>query len=268
VSGSAIELGPVDLALAAALILVNALVSLAFRLGLGRRLVVAAVRATVQLALLGFVLGRVFAAEAPPLVLAVMTAMALLAGIEAVRRGRHRVRGAYPLVMAVMLASSFAITFYGTLAVVGVEPWYAPRYLIPILGMVLGNTLNGISLGLETALAGYRRDRERIEVLLAHGAVPREAAREVVRRAVRTGTTPILNSMVAAGVISIPGMMTGQILAGQPPLSAAAYQVFILFAIAGGTAIGTVGVVLASARLVFDERGRLRTERIEAVAAE
>jgi putative ABC transport system permease protein len=87
-----------------------------------------------------------------------------------------------------------------------------------------------------------------------------------VRDAVRTGMIPILNAMVAAGLISIPGMMTGQILAGQDPASAARYQMFILFSIAGGVALGTIGVVLAVARLVFDGRGRLRPERIRRVS--
>jgi putative ABC transport system permease protein len=132
--------------------------------------------------------------------------------------------------------------------------------------MILGNALNGVSLGLETALAGFARDRERVELLLAHGATRREASRDVVRRAVRTGTIPILNSMIAAGLIAIPGMMTGQILSGEPPMSAARYQILILFCIAGAVALGTIGVVLVAERLVFDERDRLRAERIERVS--
>ena len=167
--------------------------------------------------------------------------------------------------MGVMVTSSMAITAYATQLVLRVEPWYEPQYLIPILGMVLGNTLNGISLGLDASLAGFRDERARLECLLAHGASARRAARGVLRRAVRTGLIPVVNMMVAAGAISIPGMMTGQILAGEEPWSAARYQLFILFAIAGGTAAGTVGVVLWSLRLVFDERQRLRVDRIQAL---
>ena len=260
-----IALGPWELALAAALILVNAAVSLALRLGLERRLLLASVRTLVQLLLLGTVLQWVFRQEGPWAVLATMLVMALLAGFEAVRRTTHRVRGGFALSMGVMFVSSMTVTFYGLLVVIRVDPWYAPQYAVPILGMLLGNTLNGISLGLETALDGFRRDREEVEMLLAHGATRREASRRVVRRAVRTGMIPILNSIIAAGIISIPGMMTGQILAGQDPAHAARYQIFILFSIAAGVALGTMGVVFAATRLVFDERDRLRADRIERV---
>ncbi len=257
-----ISLTPLDLALASLLILVNAGIGIALRLGIGRRILVAATRSVAQLLLLGLVLVWVFKQEGPWAVLLMMAIMIALAGFEAVRRTTHRVPGIYAMSMGVMLASSLVITLYGLTAVIGTKPWYQPQYAIPILGMVLGNTLNGIALGLETVLDGFRRDRVQIEILLAHGATPAEASRDVVRRAVRVGMIPILNAMVAAGVISIPGMMTGQILAGGDPGDAARYQIFILFAIAGGVALGTMGVVFGARRLVFDDRARLRVDRM------
>jgi putative ABC transport system permease protein len=258
-----IALGPLELAIAAVLVLLGAAVSLALRLGVERRLTTAAVRAVVQLTLLGLVLEWIFAAESPLVVAAMMTFMALVAGLEAVRRTTHRVRGMLPRSMAVMLGSSALVTFYGLIAVIRVERWWEPQYAIPILGMVLGNMLNGISLGLEASLEGFARERDRIELLLAHGATRREASRDVVRRAMRLGSIPAINMMVAAGLVSIPGMMTGQILSGESPGAAARYQIFILFCIVGGVVLGTFGIVVASSRLVFDERDRLRVERIQ-----
>jgi putative ABC transport system permease protein len=260
-----LDLGWLELALAAVLVLATAVASLAFRLGMARGLLLAALRAAAQLAALGLVLRWVFTRDHPLVVLLLMLAMATLAGHEAVRRTRHRVRGGRGMAMLVVVATSMAVTAYATQVVLRVEPWHEPRYLIPILGMILGNTLNGISLGLDAVLAGLRRERVRVEGLLAHGATRALAARDVVRDAVRTGLVPVVNMMIAAGAISIPGMMTGQILAGEEPFSAARYQMFILFAIAGGTALGTVGVVLLAARLAFDERDRLRLDRIQRV---
>ncbi len=257
-----VDLGVGQLTLAAALILVNAMVSAYLSLGLGRSLLIAAVRSVVQLLLIGLVLSWVFA-SGPWAVAAVAAAMAAIAGLEAVRRTSRRSPGIYGLSIGVMIASSMLVTIYGVSAVIRVRPWYEAQYFIPVLGMVLGNTLNGISLGLETVLDGFDRDRERVELLLAHGASRWEASREVIRRSVRTGMIPILNSMAAAGIVSIPGMMTGQILSGEDPQSAARYQIFILFAIAGGVALGTVAVVLGATRLLFDERGRLRSDRIQ-----
>ena len=261
-----VELGPLQLGLAALLILLNAAISMRLQLGLGRRLLLASLRSVVQLSLLGLLLTWVFSVQGPWAVLPLMVLMALIAGFEAVKRTTRRVPGIYGVSIGVVLATSMAITFYGLVAVIGIEPWYAPRYAVPILGMVLGNTLTGISLGLETTLRGFDRDRAQVELLLAHGATRKEASREVVRGAVRTGMIPILNAMIAAGLISIPGMMTGQILAGQDPASAARYQMFILFSIAAGVALGTMGVVLLTARLVFDGRERLRPERIRRVS--
>ena len=260
-----IPLGPRELALAVALVLLNGGVSLALGLGLGRRILLASLRAGVQLALLGFVLHWIFDLSSWPLVLLLMLAMATLAGFESVRRTSRRVPGLGATAVAAMLTTSLAVTFYATSIVLRVEPWYEPRYLVPVLGMVLGNALNGVSLGLDTTLRTFESERGQVELLLAHGATRAEASRDVVRHAVRTGMIPILNMMIAAGAISIPGMMTGQILAGEPPAQAAAYQVFILFCITGAVALGTVGVVLGATRLLFDDRQRLRLDRMRAV---
>jgi len=257
-----IPLGVGELSLAAVLVLLNAAIALRLSLRITRSILVSAVRSVVQLLLLGLVLDWVFADQRPVIVLTLMVLMTLVAGYEAARRSSHRVPGLLTLSVLVMLTSSLAVTFYATRIVIDVAPWHSPRYLIPILGMILGNSLNGISLGLDSALSGFRRERESVEMLLAHGATRREASRDVVRSAVRTGMIPILNAMVAAGLISIPGMMTGQILSGQDPQDAALYQILILFCISGGVALGTLGAVLGSVRLVFDERDRLRSERI------
>lgn len=256
------ELTPTGLGLAALLILLNAAISIWLRLRLERLLFLAALRSVVQLLLLGLVLRWVFEARDPWIIGGIMLGMASLAGFEAARRSGFKLRRMLPMTLLVMLFASLSITLFATQGILQVTPWYEARYLIPILGMILGNALNGISLGLATVLRGFRERRTEVELRLAHGATPREASRDVLRDAIRTGMIPILNSMVAAGVISIPGMMTGQILGGEEPQTAAFYQIFILFCIAGSVALGTTGVVYASLGLVFDDRWRLRVERI------
>lgn len=251
-----------QLALAAALVLVNGAFSMGLQLGLGRQLVVAALRAAVQLTLLGLVLHWVFTRDGWFVTVVWMLFMSAAAGFEAARRSKHRVRGMYRLTFSVTLLTGMSIAFYGLSVVVRVDPWYTPQYAIPILGMILGNMLNGVSLGLDAVLSNLVSQRDRIEALLAHGATVAEASREVVRDSVRTGLIPAINMLVAAGTVSIPGMMTGQILAGSPPEAAARYQLFILFAIAAAVALGTGLVVLLARRMIFDERGRLRLDRI------
>lgn len=252
-----------QVALAALLILLNGGISVALRLDLERRLLVAAARTVVQLLLVGLVLQWVFALSHWYLVLALALAMALIAGVAAVRRTERRFPGIWLDSLLAMWLSSWAVTGIALAAIVPVRPWYEPQVAIPLLGMILGNTLNGISLGLDRLGEELTGRRGEVESLLALGATRWEAARGPVAKAVRTGMVPIVNSMMVVGLVSLPGMMTGQLLAGVAPVEAVKYQVVIMFLIAAGTALGTVTVVMLGYRRLFNRRhqflyGRLR----------
>ena len=261
-TGQYIDLTTGQVALAALLILVNAGISLALGLGMERRLLVAAVRTIAQLALIGLVLDRVFAVGRVGIVLALMTVMVLVAGVAAVRRTERRYPGVWLNAVVSMWVSSWLITAVALFGIVRVRPWYDPQYAIPLLGMILGNMLNGISLGLDRLTEELEVRRDQVEAFLALGATRWEAAQDPVRRSVRTGMIPIINSMMVVGIVSIPGMMTGQMLAGVDPLSAVEYQIVIMFLIASGTALGTVGVVLLGYRRLFNERHQFLVQRI------
>lgn len=135
-------------------------------------------------------------------------------------------------------------------------------HLIPLLGMVLGNGLTGISLCLDEMTRHLDLERGRVETELALGATRWEAARGPVREAVRRGMIPVINSMMVVGIVSLPGMMTGQILAGADPLVAVRYQIVILFMIAGATSFGCMLLALHAYRRLFDEAHRLRRDRL------
>jgi len=246
-----IELSFWQLAVAASLILLSGVISVALQLGLQRRLAIAAVRTVVQLLLLGLVLKWIFRVGRWEIVVALMAAMTLIAGGAAVRRTGRRWRGIWIDAIVSMWASSWLILAVALLAVVRVDPWYRPQYAIPLLGMILGNTLNGISLGLDRLGEELVARRRRVETLLALGATRWEAARAPIQQAVRTGMIPIINSMMVVGLVSLPGMMTGQLLAGVEPLQAVMYQIVIMFLIAAGTSLGTFSVVLLGYRRLF-----------------
>lgn len=260
-----IELGWAQLAIAASLVAVNGLVSLWLGLGLGRRLLVASVRTCVQLILLGFVLVKVFEWQNALGVGAITVGMVLLAARESVRRTGRTYAGIQRDSLLSLALIGGVTTVLATAVIVGVEPWWEPRYLIPFLGMVLGNGLTGISLGLERCLRELDEGRVRVECLLALGATRWEASRAVAAEAVRAGMVPILNSMTVVGLVTIPGMMTGQLLGGVSPLTAARYQVLIMFLIAAATAGGVTVVVLLSLRALFDDTHRLRIERMRRI---
>lgn len=263
-----IELSVLDLALAALLILALAGVSLRLGLGIGQRLVVSAARTTIQLLLIGLVLKLLFDNAHFLWVAAMAAVMITAAGREVMARQKRRFVGwwGFGLGTLSMFVSSFTVSVLALLVVIGNTPWYAPQYAIPLLGMVLGNTMNGIALGLDRLTHEASGRRAVLEARLALGQDWDETIADTRREAIRVGMIPIINAMAAAGIVSLPGMMTGQILAGTPPVEAVKYQILVMFLIAGGTGFGTVVAVSLGARRLFDERQRLRLDRLRTSA--
>jgi len=258
-----VELTNLQVGLAALLIVVNGLISLTLRLGMERTLAIAGVRTIVQLTLIGMVLEWVFRVEHLVVVLALLCVMTLVAATTAAQRTRRRYRGLWWDTIVSIWASSWLVTAFVLFAVVqDTDKWWQPQYAIPLLGMVLGNTLNGISLGQNALTEALIAQRDQVETLLALGATRWEAARGPIQQAIRTGTIPIINSMMVVGLVSLPGMMTGQILAGAEPIEAVKYQIVIMFLIASGTALGTVGVVLLGFRRLFNSDHQFRFSRL------
>lgn len=242
-----------QVAFAALLILLNGAIAACLRLNLQKSLLVASVRMVVQLLILGLILDWVFGLKGWHSVLAIAAVMTLVAGITAAQRCQRDYRFMTVDTVAAVWLSSWCVTGYAIAFVLnGLESWYEPRYIIPFVGMVLGNTLNGISVGLGTFTESAHRQMSEIEAMLSLGATRREACRAPVQNAIRTGMTPIINSMMIIGIVSLPGMMTGQLLAGAEPGEAVKYQIVIIFLIAAATALGTTAAVLLAFRRLFN----------------
>lgn len=259
-----ISLSVVDVALAATLLVINASLSLVLRLGLARQMGIAAARMVVQLILMGLVLKLLFERASPLLTSLTALVMILFAGREVMARQKRRLEGwwAYGLGTTAMLFAGTVVTVFALTTQIRPEPWYDARLALPLLGMILGNTMTGVALGIDRLFTGAVDARVSIESRLALGHHRAEAMGGVVREALRTGLIPTINSMSAIGLVFIPGMMTGQILAGVAPMEAVKYQLLIMFLIAGGTALGVVGAVLAGSYRLSDARHRLRLDRL------
>ncbi|MDV6374880.1 ABC transporter permease [Deinococcus arenicola] len=251
-----------QVALAAALIGLNILLSWRLRLGLGRDILIAGTRMTVQLLLVGLILGWVFALRSPWPILSIGLVMTVLAAQAAVGRTRGRYPGIFLDAFAAIFGSSFILTGLALSGILQIRPWFEAQYAVPILGMVLGNTLTGVSLAQDRFTSDLSVSHSAIEERLALGATRWEAAHTTVQTAVRTGMVPTLNSMAVMGLVSLPGMMTGQILAGASPGVAVRYQIVIMFVIAASSALGSLGAVLLAYRALLDPRDRLQTERL------
>nr|WP_207161141.1 iron export ABC transporter permease subunit FetB [Halorhodospira halophila] len=259
-----IRLDPLDLVLAGALVVALAGFSWAGRLGVERSLLVAAARTVIQLLLVGLVLETLFAHATLYWVALMSAVMLLVAGREVMARQKRRFAGfwGFGLGTAAMFLSSFSVAVLALIALVQPEPWYQPQYAIPLLGMLLGNTMNGIALSVDRLTDGAWQQRDVIEARLALGEPWGVAVEQIRRDAMRSGMIPMINAMAAAGIVSLPGMMTGQILAGAPPMEAVKYQILIMFLITVGTGFGTLAAVWFAARRLFDERERLRLDRL------
>jgi putative ABC transport system permease protein len=261
---TAIVLTPSDLVVAASLIVFDAAISLWLHLGLHRRIAVAALRMVVQLVAIGFVLRFVFALNNPAATLAIVVVMLLVAGREVASRpakrlsgGGNYIVGATSVSLATLLTAVLALT-----TAIRPEPWFDPRYAIPLVGIILGNVLNTGSITLDVVLSGFGRERPAIEARLALGAPFHTAARPIIVEGIRQGMVPTINQMSAAGIVTLPGIMTGQILAGMDPIEAVKYQILLIFLLAGASGLAAVVIAFLAAARMTDDRQRLRLDRL------
>ena len=259
-----VELSLADLAIAAVLVLLLALLSIRLRSNISQQLIIAAVRTAVQLTLVGLVLKVLFANASFGWVMLMALIMLLVAGREVMARQERRFKGwlGYGVGTFSMFLSSFAVAEFALVVILGEDPWYTPQYAIPLLGMLLGNTMNGIAIAMDRLTHAAWEQRAVIEARLMLGERWDQAIADYRRQAIRSGMIPIINAMAAAGIVSLPGMMTGQILAGAPPVEAVKYQILIMFLISAGTGLGTLAAVSIGSKQLFDERQRLCLDRL------
>ena len=254
-----IHLTPWDLVIASVLIILLAITSLLLQLNIARQLVIAAIRNVIQLLLIGYVLKLIFNTSNLFLLAGIASIMLLVAGYEINARQKYPLKrwAGFKIGTSALFLSSFSMVLLTLMVIVAPTPWYSPQYAIPLLGMLLGNTMNGISLGMDKLNQSMYQQRAVIEQRLMLGQDYQEAIKEIRIESVRTGMIPIINSMAIAGLVSLPGMMTGQILSGTPPVEAVKYQILIFFLIASGTGFGIMLAVWMIAKRMFDERQRL-----------
>lgn len=257
-----IALSALDLGLASLLLVALALASMLLSLGLEKKIVIFSCRMTAQLLFIGLILKFLFSNASSWLVILMSLVMLSAAGREVQARQQRPVRGVvgYMIGTGAMFVSSFSVAMISLVVIIGVEPWYTPQYAIPLLGMLLGNTMTGIALSVDRLTNMFHDQRNVIEQRLMLGQSWQEASSDIRQDCMRTGMMPIINSMAAAGIVSLPGMMTGQILGGTPPVEAVKYQILIMILIAAGTGFGVIASIWTTSNHLFDSRHRLRLD--------
>lgn len=250
-----VNIGNLELAASALLMLVAGIVSLRLKLDLAKDIAVSTVRAFIQLLAMGFLLLYLFKYQTWWLVCIVIAAMSIAATQIAVSRVKGVARGIWLDVFLSIFVSSMVIAFIVVEGVIHAQPWYSARELVPITGMILGNTLSAAAVAIERLFADMDARSDEIYAMIVLGATPREAAFRSIKSAIGAGMTPALATLSAAGIVQIPGMMSGQILAGADPVVAAKYQIVVLLMMSAATTITIVMVCFLAYRKRFSADG-------------
>ena len=261
-TAGAIDLGTLDLVIGAALVLIAGGVSVLLKLGLEKRLAIAAVRVIVQLLAVGYVLKWVFELSNIWLILAMVLLMCIAAARAGSRRPQRALPGAFYQMFGTLVISGVITTLIVVAVIIRVDPWWKPQYLIPLLGMVLGNSMNGVSLAMDGLLERLAERRDEIEMQLGLGATRWEAAQEALGAAVKRAMIPVINSMTVVGIVLLPGMMSGQILAGADPFEAVKYQIVVMFMIGATTSLSCIIFVMWTYFRLFTQHHQLDVSMI------
>ncbi|NEP13424.1 MAG: iron export ABC transporter permease subunit FetB [Symploca sp. SIO2C1] len=255
---SLIELEPTDLPWGLGMMAIAIGLSSWQKLGLELSLAIATGRTVLQLVVVGYVLAVVFALDNPIPILGILLVMLTIATITARNRISKKIPRVIPIVFGSIFFSTALTLIYTNLLIVQPDTWYEPQYLIPLGGIVLGNAMNGAAIAGERLVSMISSSSLEIETHLSLGATPQQAVARYRKDAVRAGLIPTLNSMMVVGIVTLPGIITGQLLSGIDPLNAASYQILIMFMLAFTNLITTLLVTQGLVRQFFNAQAQLQ----------
>ena len=259
-TASIIDLSLWDLVTVYSLLLMSIGLAHLLRAGQSKDLFWSGLRMFIQLLVVGYVLHLIFALETPLPVLLILIVMIGFAVQTIGARVKTKMPHFYRVVGTAILFGCGGMTFFFCSLVIGLEPWYDPRYLIPLAGMIIGNSMTGASLAVERLAAEFRERRDEIETGLCLGGSIQAVSETAVSSAFRAALIPSVNAMAAMGLVFLPGMMTGQILSGTEPLIAVKYQIAIMCVITGSVSLTTFFILKLGYRAYFTPYQSLRED--------
>lgn len=244
-------------------LMVSVVTSLLLNIGLSGKILLSSLRCVIQLTIMGYLLKPIMDNYNLPLMVLLTLAMISMGAIEvSFLKLKKTIRGMFWISIFAISVGCTTIAILGNAFAIGVSPFYNPRFFLPVIGMLLGNAITGTALCLTSLFDGLYGQQDVIEFYLALGATKWQAMRPLIAKSLAIGLLPNLNSMSIQGFISIPGMMTGQILAGMAPLDAVKYQQILMFLISAATCLTVVVCTLVVYWTMFDEREQLNLSMI------
>ncbi|MEJ7817676.1 MAG: iron export ABC transporter permease subunit FetB [Thermoleophilaceae bacterium] len=243
-----------EVAATLALVAVAIAVSLLRQTRLESDIGIAVVRSFVQLVAVGYVIQAIFDSDSILVVIALLAAMVMVGTLTA-RRRAAKVPGAFaPLLIALSVAAATTLGMVLALGVFEAEP----RYLVPVGGMVIGNAMTAAAVALNRLADDVAGHAGQIEATLALGASAREASRDLVARALRSGLIPLLDQTKTTGLVSFPGVMVGSLVAGAEPIDAVRLQLVLLWILLGGVSLSALIATALGYRGFFTPAHQLR----------
>lgn len=236
------------------LVIIALIFSYKQNLELEKEILISMFRAVIQLLLVGFVLDKFFDVDKVWITSLLLIFMIVNAAKTASKRSSQ-----IPHIFKIsLLAISLAVSVTLSILVFSKAIAFVPSQIIPLAGMVTSNTMVAISLTLKQLTQNYDLRKDEVNTKLALGASPLLASQELIKDAIKTGMIPKIDSAKTLGIVSLPGMMSGLILAGTSPLIAVKYQIMVTFMLVGTTAIGTFIAAYLAYQTFFNERKQLK----------
>lgn len=254
------ELAWTDVLVSLVLVGVLFVVAVVQKLGIARGVVVGTVRTFAQLMIIGYVLEFVFDLSRWYWVVLMLGVMVAVAARTAASRDESRWPGK-TAVAGLSIVLGVAVTMATVVGlVIRVRPWYTPQILIPVSGMVIGNTMNAVALTVTRFKSELSVRRREVEAALALGASSKQASSDAFRTAMKSALIPTMNALMVVGLVQLPGMMSGQIIAGVLSVQAVRYQIVVMYMVACGAAVGALAAAVLVRRQAFTARHQLRTD--------
>lgn len=254
--GGATELNFLSFSLVYLLLLVILIIMKKAKINQTKLLLLASVRMTVQLVLAGLILTYIFQNPHPVFTILYVVCMTVFA-IHRVLSKNPTLNKKFKWAISGSLAcSGAAITLFFITIVVG-ESIFNPQYVIPLSGMIIGNAMTGVTLGVKTFRESLDQDHNRIETLLNFGVSPQKILLPIVNQSLETALLPTMNSMLGMGIVSLPGMMTGQILSGTLPTTAILYQIAIMIAVCTVVCLSVFGSLYFGYHTLYNKRNQI-----------
>ena len=226
-------------------------------------LIISSLRMTLQLIIVGYILVYVLDNPNPWITTLIVLIMLSFAIINVYQRTKPTIEFSLKKMIALAMMIGVSINLiYFMFVILQLDPWYEPQYFIPVSGMIIGKTMTGVSLGVNNLLTNMKTQRAEVEGALMLGASPKTASKSIINQAFDEAMLPTINSMVGMGIVFLPGMMTGQIIAGQSPLVAIKYQISVMLGVLGTVSITVLIFLHLAYKVFFNERDQfLLTKR-------